>query len=136
MFLKINLFLHFGVVGSPTVKTMASETDGSRHNETRKVRVNSGLTESVATNSSERKSKSKGSPESVMSSILLVDMNGESTSPIVESQIVDPSGSPPESPLLVEEDKSEIVMKSLTLEAKVGNTAGKIVKRLTREVNQ
>ncbi|XP_046636592.1 activating transcription factor 7-interacting protein 1-like isoform X1 [Daphnia pulicaria] len=121
-------------VGSPTVKTMASETDGNRHNETRKVRVNSGLTESVATNSSERKSKSKGSPESVMSSILLVDMNGESTSPIVESQIVDPSGSPPESPLLlVEEDKSEIVMKSLTLEAKVGNTAGKIVKRLTRE---
>ncbi|XP_046636593.1 activating transcription factor 7-interacting protein 1-like isoform X2 [Daphnia pulicaria] len=120
--------------GSPTVKTMASETDGNRHNETRKVRVNSGLTESVATNSSERKSKSKGSPESVMSSILLVDMNGESTSPIVESQIVDPSGSPPESPLLlVEEDKSEIVMKSLTLEAKVGNTAGKIVKRLTRE---
>lgn len=115
---------------------MASETDGNRHNETRKVRVNSGLTESVATNSSERKSKSKGSPESVMSSILLVDMNGESTSPIVESQIVDPSGSPPESPLLVEEDKSEIVMKSLTLEAKVGNTAGKIVKRLTREVNQ
>ncbi|XP_046450346.1 activating transcription factor 7-interacting protein 1-like isoform X2 [Daphnia pulex] len=119
--------------GSPTVKTMASETDGSRHNETRKVRVNSGLTGSVATNSSERKSKSKGSPESVMSSILLVDMNGESTSPIVESQIVDPSGSPPESPLLVEEDKSEIVMKSLTLEAKVGNTAGEIVKRLTRE---
>lgn len=133
---KIKLFIHFGVVGSPTVKTMASETDGNRHNETRKVRVNSGLTESVATNSSERKSKSKGSPESVMSSILLVDMNGESTSPIVESQIVDPSGSPPESPLLVEEDKSEIVMKSLTLEAKVGNTAGKIVKRLTREVNQ
>ncbi|EFX77416.1 hypothetical protein DAPPUDRAFT_247447 [Daphnia pulex] len=123
-------------VGSPTVKTIASETDGSRHNETRNVRVNSGLTGSVATTiSSERKCKSKGSPgtESVMSSILLVDMNGESTSPIVESQSVDPSGSPPESPLLVEEDKSEIVMKSLTLEAKVGNTAGKIVKRLTRE---
>ena len=123
------------------MKRIASETDGSRHNETRKVRMSSGggLTESVTTISSERKSKSQGSPgdESVMSSnILLVDMNGESTSPIVDSQILDPSGSPPESPLRSEEDKSEIKMKSLSFEAKVGNTAGKIVKRLTREVNR
>jgi hypothetical protein len=136
-----HLLCAFDLLGSP-VKRNASETDGNRH-EMRKVRMSSGgglSSESVSTISSERKPKSLGSPngEAIMSSsILLVDMNGESTpSPIMCNQIPDPSGSPPESPVLDEEDKSEIEMKSLSLEAKVGTTTNKIVKRLTREVSQ
>lgn len=117
---------------------MLSETDGIRQEEMKKVRVSSagGLSsESVTTIISERKSKSIESPDAIMSSnILLVDMNGESTpSPIIDNQIPDPSGSPPESPVLNEDDKSETEMKSLSLEAQVGSTR-KIVKRLTREV--
>lgn len=136
-----HLLCSFNLIGSP-VKKIVSETDGTnnRHNEMRKVRMSSGgglTSESITTISSERKSKSLESPgrESMMSSsILLVDMNGDSTpSPIVESHIPDPNGSPPESPVLNEDEKSEKEMKNLDLETRVGTTR-KIVKRLTREV--
>ncbi|KAK4026275.1 hypothetical protein OUZ56_015284 [Daphnia magna] len=121
-------------VGSPT-KRNATETD-SRHMEMRKVRIGSGggLSEASVT-TKERKTKSLGSPDGALlsSNILLVDMNGdEKPSPIIESQIVDHSSSPPASPV-EKEAKCEIEMKSPELEAKVGDATSKLVKRLTRE---
>ena len=126
------------------MKKNASETDVSSHIELRKVRMSSGgglSSESVVTtNSSERKSKSLESSngEVIMSSsILLVDMNGECTpSPITDNQIPDPSGSPPESPVLDETSKCENDMNAKSIMDKVGLTTRKVVKRLTREVSR
>lgn len=130
MTIKLN-FIY--LVGSPA-KRNATEID-NRHVEVKKVRMGSGgaLSEASVT-ITERRSKSLGSPDGTVmnSNILLVDMNDEGTPNMMENQIVDRSGSPPASSV---EKEAEIELTNTKLEAKVGATTSKIVKRLTRAVN-
>lgn len=104
--------------------------------EVKKVRIGSGSalsTGSVTIN--EKRTKSTTDETIIQSNILLVDMNGEE-SPIPKTddeQFLDPSGSPPESPVGVEVPVTTEVESKL--ENQVETTTSKIVKQLTRDVS-